>query len=184
LDNLENEVKVVDDPQFPDGEELQANIPRNWKSGKNRRKIIHELYNFPVVVEGIVKIDTNYRVDKNSSSNEFANLDLHARLFDEDQRHALPVMSFEELSALHEDSLDEVENGYFLVTFPAAITDSIFLEEADWTMPIEEVLTNQDLMFNCLCELWTKAKIEGNQVPSAINVDRYDVRIFRSFKIV
>jgi hypothetical protein len=94
--------------------------------------------------------------------------------------------------------LDFGATGYsYVVTFPASISESIFLDESDWTMPLSEALGNRDLRFNSICifEYPILAEDDLNK-PFAIKIEPGPgdeeffanppslLKIFRSFKII
>lgn len=195
--NLSLVVKAVERVNFPDPEVFRLNptsgaehetikLPKATK-----KELIHRVFNFPVVIEGVVSFQ---------SDEDFDALDLHAPMLTDEAREQLPRLTYEQFTqiASGEMILDIGLTGFqYLVEFPASVSESIFLDECDWTMPLDEVLGNRDLRFNSICIFGAPiiaAQGSADELPVEIKPAAGDeaffanppsqLKIFRSFKII
>jgi len=190
VDNVRAGV-LLPDPNIVKG---NPNLPfRDNETQIQTRKLVHELYCFPVTIEGILLLEGKSRA---RSFKEFDDLDLHERLFSDEERSKLPRYSFDDFHRYLGGGL-EITYAAIIVEFPAIVSNAIFLDEADWTMPINEVLENRELMFNCICTmekvryLWDMDKGVNKETYEKLTQDRQyiykvapTIKIFRSFSIV
>ena len=112
---------------------------------RNKKEIIHRYFNFPITIEGVVSF---------KSDEDFDALDLHAPMLSDEERQLLPRLTYEQFTQVVSRKLvlDTGRGGFqYLVEFPASVSESIFLDECDWTMPLDEVLGNRELRFNSIC---------------------------------
>lgn len=200
--NLSLVAKSIVNVDFPDPKVFGALKPKDAvESGGDlddrlnmnysKKTIIHQYFNFPILIEGVVSFD---------SQEDFDSLDLHAPMLTDEQRDQLPRLTYEQFNdvALGRLKLDFTNTGYsYIVTFPASVSESIFLDESDWTMSLNEALGNRDLRFNSICifEYPILAEDDPNK-PFAIKIEPglgdeeffanppSLLKIFRSFKIM
>lgn len=106
------------------------------------------------------------------------NIDLHERLYSDEERELLPVYTFNQWQDIRIGKI-KLDNKITAIRIrtPVVIKETLFLDQADWTIDVEDVLRDyRNVMFNCLCyQNFTSINIEG--------ISGGEIMVYRSFMI-
>jgi hypothetical protein len=105
-------------------------------------------------------------------------VDLHERFYSEEEREQLPVYSFDEWQDIRIGKIKLPENVVAIrLRTPVVIRETLFLDQADWTIDVENVLRDyKHLLFNCLCYQNFTSIRDGN-------ITGGEIMIYRSFMV-
>ena len=119
-----------------------------------------------------------FKVSSVKADFDIDNVDLHERFYSDEERAALPVYSFDQWQDIRIGKIKLDENVVAIrIRTPVVIKETLFLDQADWTIDVENVLRDyKHLMFNCLCyQNFTTIKKEG--------ITGGEIMVYRSFMI-
>lgn len=119
-----------------------------------------------------------FKVGSAKADFDIDNIDLHERFYSDEERAALPVYSFDQWQDIRIGKIKLDENVVAIrIRTPVVIKETLFLDQADWTIDVENVLRDyKHLMFNCLCyQNFTTIRKEG--------ITGGEIMVYRSFMI-